>query len=191
MTFGPHSRLVYEFLHWIDQQELLQYGGTPPHQMLIVSGFENALSIARHTALGGVNWTSLRENTEALLYQSGLLDTGPWMSYKDNIKDLLYIVEEKTTAIISDRYCSILDDVIADLHVLACCLAIHGELDPFYEMVWQAYKSGGWPCGCTGGEPTPDDYIYNSHNHQFCFNIQNRQLFMLWETGVDQEDIPR
>lgn len=172
MRFGPHTPLVNELLRWIDQGELLRFGTPPSGSFIIVSDFDEALTIAQGGGSNSVDWTSLRENADASLYEVGLLDTDAWLPYKAGIKSLLSLVADKVTAVLPENYLAIIDDVIADLHACALCLAVHGRLDPFHGTLWKAYTSGGWPCGCTGDDSEPA-----SHDQ----SMEDRQLDVFWK----------
>jgi hypothetical protein len=174
MRFGPHTTLVNDLLRWIGRGELLRFGTLPPEYFIAVSELDEALSIAEGRGSGKVDWTSLRENADASLYEVGLLDTDAWLSYKAGIKSLLSLVADKVTAVLPEDYFAVIDDVIADLHACALCLAIHGRLDQFHDRLWAAYACGGWPCGCTGEEPMPPDYE---------LELEDRKFYIFWRMG--------
>jgi hypothetical protein len=177
--FGPHTRLVCELLDWIDREEILRFGIAPFGPFILVSDFDEALTIAQGGYSDGrADWTSLRENADASLYEIGILETDSWLPYKAGIKSLLLLIADKVTAVLPDAYLDIIDDVIADLHTCAICLAIHGNLNSFHGILWKAYTSGGWPCGCTGDDSEP-----STHD----LNMDDRQLYLFWKEQLERE----
>lgn len=167
MRFGPHTALVEDHLAWIDRGELLCFGTPPSGPFLLVPSFEEALAIAQEGIPDGVDWTNLRENADALLYEVGLLDTPAWFPHKAGIDSLFSEVGNRVVAMLPEQYEDILDDAIADLHTCLLCVAVHGHLDPFHERLWGGYAFGGWPCGCTGQGPELADYEQALEGNQF------------------------
>lgn len=170
--FGPHTAEVEKLLNWIDSGELLRFGKPLSGPFIPVSDFNEAVALAVDSQVtpGRIDWTELRENAESAVYEAGLLDTPRWLPYKAGIDSLLSLVADRVIAALPKGYPGILDDVIADLDACARCLAVHGRLDPFHERLWQAYACGGWPCGCTGEQPEPDN---ESH-------LDGRQFYVFW-----------
>jgi hypothetical protein len=171
MRFGAYTPAVDNLLRWIDGGALLQFGTPLSGPFIPVSDFEEALAIAQGRT-GSVDWTEVRENADASLYEVGLLDTQAWLPYKEGINSLLSQVADRVDAVLPKDYLPILDDVIADLHTCSVCLAIRGSLDPFHERLWRAYACGGWPCGCTGEKPKPPDYD---------LDLGARKFYVLWK----------
>ena len=159
MDYGPHTEEVLALLHWIERGELLRFGKPLPPGSIPIANFEQAQALAadQGETPGTIDWVELREQADAGMNEVGLLDTSAWVAYKDAIKSLLSQVANRVDAALPDDYRDIIDDVIADLHACARCLAVHGRLDPFHERLWQAYSCGGWPCGCAGAPPGPHD----------------------------------
>lgn len=172
--FGPNSTLVLELLNWIDRGALLRFGGPLSGPFVPVFDFDTAKSIAHGLRPGGVDWTAIRDNADAMLYEIGLLDSSDWAANKVDIEELLSVVADKVVVAMPAGFPGILDDVIADLHVCARSLAVKGTLDPFHQRLWNAYLCGGWPCGCTGEDlRTPD--------HQLV--LEGRSFYVYWNVA--------
>jgi UDP-N-acetylglucosamine 2-epimerase len=150
MEYGPHTDAVNDILDWIDSRNLLRFGETPDHSFVVVHSFEDAIQMARSQSGSRINWTELRDNADAMMYSVGLLDEPEWEPYKDKIEDLLLVVDKKVNIVLPTHYRRIIDDVVADLHACARCLAVNGQLDSFHLSLWKAYLTGGWPCGASG-----------------------------------------
>jgi hypothetical protein len=174
--FGPHTAKVEELLNWIDSGELLRFGKPLSGLFIPVADFKEALALAIDSQVtpGRVNWTELRENAETALYEIGLMDTPPWLPYKAEIDNLLSLVANRVEAALPESYLAVIDDVIADLNACARCLAVHGRLDPFHELLWQAYACGGWPCGCTGEPAESDDELH----------LEDRKFYVFWRRST-------
>src|SRR5262245_425880 len=173
LRFGPHTVKVENLLNWIGSGELLRFGKPLSGPFIPISDLNEALALAIDSQVtpGRVNWVELRENAESDLYEVGLLDTPPWLPFKKSIKNLLSLVADNIVAVLPTDCPGVLDDVIADLHACALCLAVHGKLNPFHARLWEAYTCGGWPCGCTGEEPEPPDYE---------LDLDDRKFYVLW-----------
>ncbi len=167
--YGPHSARVEALLKWIDSGELLRFGKPLSGPFIPVADFEEARRLARRAA-GRLDWTEFRENAETDLHIGRVLDTPPWSLHKAGIEGLVDLIGDAVAAALPEGYPGILDDVIADLHACARCLAVHGRLDPFHDRLWAAYACGGWPCGCTGEEPEPPDEL----------ELEGREFYVFW-----------
>ncbi len=154
---GPHTATVDGLLKWIDCGELLRFGKPLSGPFIHISDFKQALELAQGMVATIADWTEIRENADASLYEVGLLDKSAWLPYKKGIKELLPLIGDKFVSALPSDYSEIIDDVIGDLHACALCLAVHGRLDKFHDRLWAAYSCGGWPCGCTGNAPEPFD----------------------------------
>jgi hypothetical protein len=157
MNCGPHTGEVLGLLLWIERGELLRFGKPLSGLFIAVADFDEAKELAQYEADDQAGWIEIRDQADALMYEVGLLDTPAWLPYKAGISGLLFKVANRVDTALPDDYRDIIDDVIADLHACARCLAVHGRLDPFHERLWQAYACGGWPCGCTGEPLDPDE----------------------------------
>lgn len=154
---GPHTATVDALLKWIDSGELLRFGKPLSGPFIPISDFKQALELAQGWVASVADWTEIRDNADASLYEIGLLDTPAWLPYKKGIKELLSLIGDKVVSALPSDYSEIIDDVIGDLHTCVLCLAVHGRLDTFHDRLWAAYSCGGWPCGCTGKTPKPFD----------------------------------
>jgi hypothetical protein len=156
-VYGPYSQLVVDLLAWIDSGRLLRGTQRPSGPYEIIHDFQKAVALAHTPGLGCVGWTELRDNADASLYPVGLLDMPEWQPHKESIEGLLFVIGDKVHESLPKEYMRISSDVAADLRACATCLAVHGKLDEFHRFLWDAYASGGWPCGCTGPSPAPLD----------------------------------
>jgi hypothetical protein len=153
VDYGPYTTDVNGLLKWINTGQLLRFGRPWSGPFIPIESFDEAVAIAQGDSDEGVSWTEIRDQADASMYEVGLLDTPAWAAYKGAISGLLSQVANRVDAALPDDYRDIIDDVIADLHACARCLAVYGRLDPFHEILWQAYSCGGWPCGCAGTPP--------------------------------------
>ncbi len=175
--YGPHTEAVLDLLQWIESGELLQFKKPLPQGCIPIADFEQSQTLAsdQGETPGIIDWVEIRNQADALMYPVGLLDTPAWATYKGAISGLLSQVANRVDAALPDDYRDIIDDVIADLHACARCLAVHGRLDPFHERLLQAYSCGGWPCGCTGTMPGLHDTVGDEW-HLYVFWRDDQQV---------------
>lgn len=58
-----------------------------------------------------------------------------------------------------DSYSDFFENVVVDLRNCAINRAINGQVQNFYEQIFNIYKAGGFPCGWNGDYPDNGEII--------------------------------
>jgi len=58
------------------------------------------------------------------------------------------------------KYIEIFEEISGDLYICALNRLINGNVDNFYERIFDIYKLGAWPCGWQGNYPEGKMIVY-------------------------------
>jgi len=156
-SFGEHDAYVREIMDFVKSGGLLssRRALSERDQYTVETDLSAALHAA-HTQFDEPtrreDWTDLRERQAsrilAAIYQRP--DADSLLATLDDLSDLL---TQQIIVLMKRKHTEIVDDIIGDIGHCVSSRAIWGLTDRFFEMLWLAYASGGWPCGWDGIYP--------------------------------------
>lgn len=150
MTCGPNSDAVEEVFAFVETGRVFVFASVPGGVRR-----EPNLEWAKHLAweepygVEGYTWTDMREGEVAAVWRDaysmeGIDDIREALAAKSNW--LLPLLKQQ----LRGPHADLLDDVFADLSNCAFKRAVQGRRAGFLEDMFEAYNSGGWPCGLDG-----------------------------------------
>lgn len=155
MKYGKNTYLVEEVLSFAEKGALLEgVSGGGLGDSLLVRDLNEAKSFAwsQNLPSGQLPWVDLRERE-----MRNILKTRYELPDFDAIDDDLGKLVDAIGAVAFDRlrggFKEIVDDVVGDLYNCAYRRAVVGYKDGLFERIFDAYQSGGWPCGWKGNFP--------------------------------------
>jgi hypothetical protein len=156
MTYGPHSDLVQEIVDFAERGPVLQPAAPIQGERLHVIGdFAEAQEYAYRRYItddeDADNWTDLRQKEASKILAARYKDPSLAPVFQA-VRELLKPLTQ-SLARLPAPYTEIVDDVAADLRNCAQSRAVFGANTNFFDLLWNAYQQGGWPCGWEGPYP--------------------------------------
>jgi|KBSMisStaDraftv2_1062788.scaffolds.fasta_scaffold448252_2 hypothetical protein len=155
MKYGKNTNLVEEVLSFVEKGALLE--GVSSEDMsdsTLIRDFAEAKSFAwsQDLSVGELPWVDLREREmrNVLRARYELPDLDAVDNELGNLVDILGAVVLRR---LRGTFREIVDDVAGDLYNCAYRRAVLGYKEGLFEEIFDAYKSGGWPCGWKGNFP--------------------------------------
>ncbi|OOG85438.1 hypothetical protein B0E42_13835 [Pseudomonas sp. A25(2017)] len=159
---GENSNLVNEVIGFVKNRLLLR----SVNQVVLGNAEISDLATAKKYAWGQVygeeffTWADLRSEKMSevwdVVYGWGEKYTEMDIKLSELLGELSHSVQKQ----LSPKHRELLDDVVSDLK---CCLysrAVQGKTNNFFEGIFSAYLSGGWPCGWVGSWPKGSLLVY-------------------------------
>jgi hypothetical protein len=173
---GPHTSKVADVLVFLKSGQLLRFGGRLGVQFIPITDLKQATALAHGANEVGFNW---REDCCAVWDMPKPLnvfgDVVVMQAYKSNLARLDSSVDQELARSIPQELRDIAYDIVYnDFIQFAKGFALFGRLDCFYGLMYEAYRQGAWPCGCTGTRP----------GEMGLENLDGRKMLVYW--GGDQ-----
>ncbi|MGO4320853.1 hypothetical protein [Pseudomonas sp. KB_12] len=162
VELGENSNLVNEVIGFVKNRLLLR----SVNQVVLGNAEISDLATAKKYAWGQVygeeffTWADLRSEKMSevwdVVYGGGEKYTEMDIKLSELLGELSHSVQKQ----LSPKHRELLDDVVSDLK---CCLysrAVQGKTNNFFEGIFSAYLSGGWPCGWVGSWPKGSLLVY-------------------------------
>ncbi|MEX0166795.1 hypothetical protein MRBLPD1_005356 [Pseudomonas brassicacearum] len=162
VELGENSNLVNEVIGFVKNRLLLR----SVNQVVLGNAEISDLATAKKYAWGQVygeeffTWADLRSEKMSevwdVVYGGGEKYTEMDIKLSKLLGELSHSVQKQ----LSPKHRELLDDVVSDLK---CCLysrAVQGKTNNFFEGIFSAYLSGGWPCGWVGSWPKGSLLVY-------------------------------
>lgn len=128
----------------------------------VVQDFADAQEYAYHRTItddeDAANWLDLREDQASQVL--GPTYSNPALAAVLNQGTELLQPLAATLARLPTPYLEIVNDVEGDLRNCALSRAVLGPDAHFFDLLWDAYRQGGWPCGWEGEYPEGDLIVY-------------------------------
>jgi hypothetical protein len=149
---------VDEIMRFAETGPLLQPAGSiTGERFRVIDDFDEAKEIAYERTISddedAMNWTDLRQSEAAEI--RGATYSDPSLApVRQAMGELLERLTEAVRPRVAPQYADIVDDIVADLRNVAFSRSVFGANERFFDLVWDAYRQGGWPCGWEGEFPT-------------------------------------
>jgi hypothetical protein len=155
MEYGKNTNLVEEVLSFVKEGRLLEgVSSKGLNDSMLIRDFEEAKKNAwsQDLSVGELPWVDLRERE-----MRNVLKARYELSDFDEVDNDLGKLVDTLSTVVSKRlrgvFREVVDDVASDLYNCTYRRAVLGYKDGLFEKIFDAYKSGGWPCGWKGDFP--------------------------------------
>jgi|SRR3569833_226730 len=154
MSYGKNTTLVNEIIDFVKAGRLLKPVKYLLTHIVAIRDLEKARDMAMKQTYGVDEylWTDIREIEMSRVKGVGyaLEDfSDPRKELSENIKFFTSCLRHS----LDESYRDLLDDIVSDLYSCAFARAVQGETPGFFEILFEIYKAGGWPCGWRGNYP--------------------------------------
>ena len=157
MKYGLHTALVDEVIEFVKSGKILNptIASSSNSRWSVVDSFEVATRSACDETFGDEDllWKDIREREMSTVKGKAYQIDG-FKEYRDNLSGLLKTFTMYLKRQLPEDFSDVLDDAIGDLYNCAFNRCVNGAASSFFESVFEAYKSGCWPCGWDGDYPT-------------------------------------
>ena len=159
--FGKNTHLVIAVLDFITSREFFRGVKKSNGYVNVLTDFKIAAEYAYYKVYGSIEytWTDIRSYESSKIW-SKIYDHQDSIDVQNKLSSLLGEISEKVQKKLTPPYNELLDDVTDDLSMCIKSRAIQGISNKFYENIFKAYKSGGWPCGWKGDWPDGELVIF-------------------------------
>ncbi len=147
--------LLDEILQLIHTGRILNPTHSAPAGIVVVSDLDRAIQDAwtQTYAPDERTWTDIREREVAHL-KGKIYGTPEYHALNRQVEAARQALLRALDAKLSPRYEDLIDDMDADLSNCILSRVVLGTQSRFFEMMFEIYRSGGWPCGWEGSYPT-------------------------------------
>lgn len=151
MKFGVNTPLVDEVIQLAQDRLIFAKYTDAASTWTRIYDLQDAEQLAWHATFGDneYTWSDIREREIAEANSRGYyLPKQVQDALEANLTTLTRLIQPQ----LDEKYIELFDDIVGDLYNCALNRAVHGA-SGFYEEVFRAYRSGGWPCGWDGNYP--------------------------------------
>src|SRR3569833_3112775 len=161
MNFGDNTQLVEEVVEFIREGSLMAGGSGSWNDVFVTRSFERAKRLASgDIRYGSWGWVDIRETEHGKLSLSMLDPSSEVFQLRVQLAGIETCIWNNLRHRLPDQYEDAIDDIDADLCAIAESRALIGKTNEFYEALFRAYISGGWPCGWKGQYPEGKMVVY-------------------------------
>ncbi|MBC6972251.1 cytoplasmic protein [Bacillus sp. Xin] len=164
MKYGENTKLVEEVIEYIQKRNLFDRKDIKLYSLLndieIIHDFDRAQELAWSQDLDVIQvvWDDIKSDESAKILE------GTYNPDMEVQKDMLYEVfsnnQNYSQDFISINHINIIEEVERDLEMCALNRLLNGKTNNFYELIFEIYKFGGWPCGWKGEYPQGKMIVY-------------------------------
>ncbi|ATH92430.1 cytoplasmic protein [Bacillus glycinifermentans] len=160
MKYGRNTHLVEEVIHFIANLHFFRNENLLNRDVVMVNDYERAQELAWSQDLDEVEnvWEDIKSSESGEII--GQLYEHDLNSMDHPIWEIIQSSENFPDDFVSE-YIDIFEEVMGDLHKCALNRLVNGEVDNFYERIFEIYKLGGWPCGWEGEYPEGRMIVYS------------------------------
>lgn len=161
MGFEKNLELAMEVIFFSMSENLLNPSNYERKPSPKLNDFDTALKLAfEHYYFNKeYTWTNLRDKESSRLlgkiYQDKYFE-----EIKSKVQIFLKKIDTSITLKLNPPYDELMDDIISDLSDCFISRFIDGKSNPFFEKIFEAYQSGGWPCGWEGEWPEGNPIVF-------------------------------
>lgn len=155
MKYGENTYLVEEVISFIKNHHFFIIRENVNSEINAINDFNKAVQCA----LESETWTDIREQ-EMTLVKRDLYQLPSYIEINNQLDDIDEIIDNALSDNVLDDYADAYNEIFSDFVNIAINRAINGKSLNFYEELFEAYKSGGWPCGWNGDYPRGKMVIY-------------------------------
>jgi hypothetical protein len=151
--FDKHMQFINEVVDFARSGPLLRpVGGASG--VRTITDFEQAKHLCWDEVFGDeeYTWTDLRERQMSKVHGIGY-QIGGYRDERGELDSFLGIILNSFDDRVDEKYRDIFDDVTADLCNCLESRAIQGNAPGFFEILFEVYRQGLWPCGWEGNFP--------------------------------------
>lgn len=149
MKYGKNTQYVEEVQAYIEETGIFHPGFDDTKDWLIVQDLEEAKEFAWDVPDEGYSWVAIREWVVSKLKKPTYYDKELKQVRKTLFDDWYETQGPLIMQQLNEKHRKLYDDISADLYNSAFNRLINGPRG-FFEQLFDAYRTGGWPCGWQG-----------------------------------------
>ena len=161
-NFGDKTDLVTEVLDFITSGNFLNMSESKDaNDTLVLTDFQTAKDYAFNKYYGDeeYTWSDICADESSKVWGE-IFKHSDTENLQNVFSVILHNIDNSIKNQIKSPYDELRDDLVDDLSNCINSRAVQGTKNKFYEQIFSAYKSGGWPCGWDGDWPNGRLVVY-------------------------------